>query len=334
MTLLQSSGDARQRLEWILVFPLVLIMRVAAINVPSSLLSDSLTATAVIVPITVAYTVVTQRVFDIEFVISRALVYGSITTMVAGTFLLLDWFLSQQFNATRFTLTAEIIVALAFGSWLNILHHNVDRFVDSTFFRARHQAEKRLARAAAALARAESHEAVDRFMVHEPVQALALTSGALFRRSQPDKGFTRELAIGWGEPDLTELTADHPLVLHLLAEGAPVRLADVRWSADDGEFRVANSVLAAPVLLREQLAAIVFYGPHRSGADIDPDEIRSLAPLTERAGAAYDHIEVQSLRAVVEALMEERETAGREMARLRDELSRRSGPEPGHPSPA
>ncbi len=167
VTLLQSSGDARQRLEWILVFPLVLVMRVMQPSTcrPRFFRSDSLTATAVIVPITVAYTVVTQRVFDIEFVISRALVYGSITTMVAGTFLLLDWFLSQQFNATRFTLTAEIIVALAFGSWLNTLHRSVDRFVDSTFFRARHQAEKRLARAAAALARAESHEAVDRFMV-------------------------------------------------------------------------------------------------------------------------------------------------------------------------
>jgi hypothetical protein len=204
-----------------------------------------------------------------------------------------------------------------------MLHHNVDRFVDSTFFRARHEAEKRLARAAAALGRAESHEAVDRFMVHEPVQALALTSGALFRRSQPSKPFTRELAIGWGEPDLRELTADHPLVLYLLAEGAPVRLGDVRWTADAGEFHVANSVLAAPVLLREQLAAIVLYGPHRSGADIDPDEIRSLAPLTERAGAAYDHIEVQALRAVVQRLMQERQTTDHEMARLRQELSRK-----------
>lgn len=321
-TLLQSHGDQRQRLQWILVFPIILLLRIAVINIPRSLpewVFDLLTALAVLIPLTVAYAVIRQRVFDIQFVISRALVYGTMTTLIAGTFLLLDWFMSKQFEQTRFTLTAEIIFALALGSSLNILHHNVDRLVDGLFFRQRHFAERRLARAASAVTRAETFSAVDRFVVHEPVEALDLISAALFRKSEHGGGFARRVEVGWDRHDLHELGANDPLVLHLLAEGGPVRISDVAWSSGHTPY-MAHAVLAMPLLLRDQIVAIALYGPHRTGADIDPDERKSLTPLLERAGAAYDHIDAQALRAKVELLTRERELKDREIARLRAEV--------------
>lgn len=324
ITLLRSHGDRRQRLRWILVFPAVLIMHVVAIEFADSLpdwFADVLFALGVLVPLTVAYAIVRQRVFDIEFAISRALVYAAITTLVAGTFLLLDWFMSKQFAETRFTLTAEIILALAIGSWLNMLHRNVDRFVDSTFFRQRHLAEERLTKAAAAVLRAETHEVVDRFLVHEPLRALDLTSAAIFRRDAASGHFVREMAVGWGRIDTRELTPDDPFVLHLLAEATAVRLADVVWPTEQPTRPVGDSVLAMPVLLRDELVAIALYGPHRNGADIDPDEVRSVVLLVERAGAAYDHIEARALRSQVDALMRERDAQRREIEQLRASLA-------------
>ena len=320
VTLFASRDDERQRMQWILVFPILLLVRVAVINIPRTMpvwFSDLLTALAVFIPLTVAYAVARRRVFDVQFVISRALVYGVLTTFIAGTFLLLDWFMSKQFAQTRFTLTAEIIFALALGSSLNALHHNVDRLVDGIFFRQRHFAERRLAKAAAAITRAESFTTVDQFLVHEPVQALGLVSAALFR-SNNRGGFVRRLDVGWSHGDVTELTPNDPLVLHLVAENVPVRVSEVTWSFDEPP-RLANSLLAMPVLLRDQIVAIAFYGPHRTGADIDPDEQKSLVPLVERAGAAYDHIDAEALRAKVELLTRDRESKEREIARLRAE---------------
>jgi hypothetical protein len=72
-----------------------------------------------------------------------------------------------------------------------------------------------------------------------------------------------------------------------------------------------------PVLLRDQLVAIVLYGPHRSGADIDPDEVRGVLLLVERAGAAYDHIEARALREQVTSLIRERDAKQREIEMLR-----------------
>jgi hypothetical protein len=325
VTLFQSHGEERQRLRWILVFPAVLVLRVIAINQGNGLfpytLPDwfprALTFLAISVPIVVAYAVIKKRVFDVQFAISRALVYAAITTLIAGTFLLLDWFMSKQFAEARITLTAEVILALAIGSWLNMLHSNVDRFVDRTFFRERHLAEKRLAKAAGAMLHAESHEVVDRFLVHEPLLALDLTSAAIFCRDTDTGHFAREMAVGWERVDTRELTADDPFVLHLLAEDAPVRLADVVWPSERPTRAVGDTVLALPVLLRDELVAITLYGPHRSGADVDPDEIRSIVSLVERAGAAYDHIEARTLRSQVESLIREREAQRHEIEQLR-----------------
>ncbi len=323
--LLQSKGEERQRLRWILVFPAVLVLRVIAINQANGLFpyslpdwfSRALTILATAVPLVVAYAVIRKRVFDVQFAISRALVYAGITTIIAGSFLLLDWFMSKQFAETRFTLTAEIILALAIGSWLNMLHRNVDRFVDGTFFRQRHLAEERLAKAAAAVLRAESHEVVDRFLVHEPVRALDLTSAAVFHRHRVRAHFVREQTVGWDRDETAELTANDPLVLHLLAEGNSVRLAEVDWPSEASARHIGDAVLAMPVLLRDELVSIVLYGPHRNGADIDPDEIRSMALLVDRAGAAYDHIEARTLRAQVEELVRERDAKQREIEILR-----------------
>lgn len=321
-TLFQSHGDQRQRLQWIVVFPVFMLLRVAVINLPDVMppwVSDALIAVGVFIPLTVAYAVIRQRVFDVQFVISRALVYGTLTTLIAGSFLLLDWFMSRQFEQTRFTLTAEIIFALALGSSLNMLHRNVDRLVDGIFFRQRHFAERRLARAAAAVTRADTFTAVDRFVVHEPVEALSLTSAALFRKSDHGGGFVRRIEVGWDSHDVRELSANDPLVLHLLVEGGPVRISDVAWSSGHTP-QMAHAVLAMPLLLRDQIVGIAFYGPHRTGADIDPDEQKCLAPLMDRAGAAYDHIDAQALRAKVELLTREREHKDREIARLRSEV--------------
>lgn len=316
-TLFSSRGDERQRLQWILVFPVVLLLRVAVINVPSSVpdwIVDGLIALAVLVPLSVAYAVIRKRVFDVQFVVSRALVYGTLTSLVAGTFLLIDWFMSRQFAQTRFTLSAEIGFALVLGSSLNALHGSVDRFVDSAFFRQRHFAERRLQKAAVAVARAENVGAVDQFVVHEPVQALGLTSAALFRKNE-HAIFVRRLEIGWSAADVVEFGANDPLVLHLLTENEPVRLSEITWASDAP--RLANSVLVAPVLLRDQIVAIAFYGPHTTGADIDPDEQKAMMPLLERAGAAYDHIDANALRAKVDLLTRERDAKEREIARLR-----------------
>jgi hypothetical protein len=94
-------------------------------------------------------------------------------------------------------------------------------------------------------------------------------------------------------------------------------MADVVWPSEDPANHAGDAVIAMPVLLRDELVAIVLYGPHRSGADIDPDEVAAVTQLVDRAGAAYDHIEARALRQQVESLIRERDAKQREIEVLR-----------------
>jgi len=317
----QSRGQERQRIRWALIFPVVLTLRTPAVLGPMlpfpvaqiPWLYDVGHIGSILIPLGVAYAVVRHRVFDISFAISRTIVYGGLTSLTVAIFSLLHWFLAKQLAETQLALTASILVAIALGFWFNALHRNVERLVDSTLFRERHNAERRLARAAAALPVATSNGAVEHFLMNEPVAALGLASAAVFHREGDGQFVRTSAAVGWDGSSIAVLSSDEPLVLHLLAGHATVRVAEVAGSPAGFPPGAAAPSLAVPVFVCRRLTEIVLYGAHRNGADIDPGEERNLVPLAASAGAAYDYLEAEALRAKVEKLTREVELKAREV---------------------
>jgi hypothetical protein len=74
-------------------------------------------------------------------------------------------------------------------------------------------------------------------------------------------------------------------------------------------------VLAVPVVIHDELFAVVLYGAHVSDEDLDPDEVRALEGLAEGARAGYEHVAAEQLR-------QENEALAREVAQLRSALGR------------
>lgn len=313
-TYIHRAGADRQRMRWVVFgFGVALISQLAVTVVQTEATNTPLVVTsaismlAVIAPIAVAYAIVKHRVIDVNFVMSRTLVYGALTTIFVGIFALIDWFVGRVLDQTRWALVAEIAVAIGVGFWLNGLHARVDRFVDSVLFRRRHAAEHRLTRLARGLPHATSVGLIDTSLISEPSDALDLTSAALFRRSDSGR-YQRVAAHGWDAGLAPELATDDPLTLHLQAERGPIRLVEIHWSRDDAPGGAARPALALPVTVRHELDAIVLFGAHRGGEDFDPDELAWLSALAAAAGAAYDHLEADALRQSLEQLRRENET--------------------------
>jgi hypothetical protein len=252
-------------------------------------------------PLAIAYAVIRHRVIDINFVISRALVYGILTTLIVGVFALLDWVMHKVLEQTKVTLAAEIVAALSLGFWMNGLHRRINQFIDSTLFRQRYLAARRLARAAVSLPHAASVSAVDEMLVGEPFDALRLASAAIFR-TRNGAEFAREAAVNWPDGSAQRLDPSEQLVMLLHGEHGPLRLADIRWPRPDLPHGVEEPMLAVPVLVRDRLIAIALYGSHRNGEALDPDEVASIDRLAGGAAAAYDHLEAEALRSEVELL--------------------------------
>ncbi|MDQ6824483.1 MAG: hypothetical protein M3007_03345, partial [Candidatus Eremiobacteraeota bacterium] len=178
----------------------------------------------------------------------------------------------------------------------------------------------RLSRAADAMPHAQASDTIDRFLIHEPVAALDLASAALFRRDDAGN-YQAQSTVGWPEPPAA-LAHDDPLVLDLEAQQEPLRPAEIAWE-HPALAGSACPVLAIPLLLRRGLVGIALYGPHKNGADIDPEEARALRRLALSAEASYDHLRANELDeqvAKLKAQAAETEQLKQEVAALHQAL--------------
>lgn len=306
---LRSRGADRQRVQWV-VFGFSASLIAAAFSQFAQIeLTDlppaaytAIAMAGIIAPLTFAYAIIRYRVIDISFVVNRALVYGVLTTILVGVFSLVDWFFTSYTDLARLGTLAEVIAVVAFGLWFNGLHRRVDSFVDATFFRQRHAAERRLTKDAAALPFAPSLGTIGHFLVSEPSQALGLASAALFRRGA-DGVFRREESVGWSATDVSSLDDDDtPVMLVAQNENGPLSLFDHPWRSAGVPEGSAKPIVAMPIIVRRELAAIVFYGSHRYGEPLDPDEIRAISGLALGAAAAYDHLDAEAMKRENESL--------------------------------
>jgi hypothetical protein len=306
-TYIGAVGRDRQRLRWVVIGIGVALAasyvqsRLSALVATGPALYDAISVIGAAAPIGVAYAILKHRVVNISFVVSRTIVYGTITALLIAVFAFIDWLVGKVLDQSRLAVVAEVIAAIAIGFSLNGVHRQIDRVVDSLLFRSRHAAERTLTRFAAGLPHAASFELVDEMLAEETSAALGLTSAAVFRRSS-EHCFDRMAAVGWDGATTTRLTERDRLVLHLEGERQALKLAGVRWNRTDLPAIPAEPALALPIFVRHQLEGIVMLGPHATGEDFDADELQLLTNCAVAAGAAYDHLEADALRRRVDDL--------------------------------
>jgi hypothetical protein len=293
----------RQRLHWIAAgFVLWLVIDVIdAMLWPtyeSYAMHTALTAVRLLFPLVVAYAIFRERVVDINFVISRSLVYGVLTTSIVGIFALIDLFFSRTMES-RFSLPVEIVVALLLGLFFHGIRRRIDALVDRVVFRKRHLAETALARTAKAVTHVDDPQAIADYLTRLPVEVLGLTGAALYL--QRDGRFVLERCVGWKNETPATLPASDPLVAFISSELGCVRVNEVPMRESPLDRHDAPA-LAMPLVFRRELAGFVLYGAHVDGADLDADDERDLLPLVNNAAVTYDHIEAQALREEISEL--------------------------------
>lgn len=293
----------RQRLHWItlgFVYWIVIDVIDAFLwpGYEAYWLHTAMDASQMIFPLTVAYAIFRERVVDINFVVSRTLAYGLLTTVIVGVFALIDLFLSRTMES-RFSLPVDIVVALVLGFFFHGMRKRIDATVDRVIFRKRHVAESRLAKAARAIVHVDDPAAIADYLTRLPVEVLDLTGAALYMRH--GNGFALERCAGWKHEPPARLPTSDPLVAFISAELGTVRVGDVPMREAPPD-RHDSPLLAIPLVFRRELAGFALYGAHEDGADLDADDERALVPLVNNAAVTYDHIEAQALREEVQRL--------------------------------
>lgn len=294
--LVEATPSDRQRWGFLAIGTLASFVAYAIYFVPSVpfAVGQVIGFAVVLMPICIAYAVFRLRVLDVNFVLNRALVYGTLSVGVVAFVSILDWFFSRVLAFGRLAIGIELLATIGVGFLLDRINRLVESFVESVFFRSRRLAENHLRRAASALPFATEEAAIVDGLVQVPVDALELAAAALYRRSADGTRFegvatSRQTPIappGFTENDL--------LVRMLLADEKIVWLDDVRSHLDSENAGIYS--LAVPVTVRHELVSFTLYGAHSNGAQLDPDEVALLEELAREAARAYDHVEAERVR--------------------------------------
>lgn len=304
-TYLGSARDVRQRIRWVLVGftagGIAFLLNVwLFVFVSYFAYSICLAAYVFFITASTAYAVLRHRIIDVNVVLGRTLVYTLLSGIVVGIFALVDLFFSHVLSKSNGGLIADVAVALVIGFFLNSMHGRIDRFVDGVVFRRRHIAEKHVELVAQSLRHATQASGVSSMLIEEPVRAFDLQFGALARRLTTDAleivNATQRELVG------LRLEAAEAICAYVSAERRALTVRDHFWRPRAFADAGVEAAIAVPVFSHDDLDAVVFYGAHRNGTELDGDEIALIERLADAAGTAYDRLRMKELEREVAEL--------------------------------
>lgn len=241
--------------------------------------------TLAIIPIGFAYVILRHRVIDVGFVLNRAAVFALMSVVVVGVFVILETLLGKYVESSNHvTSTAvEIAVALVLGFSIRAIHTRVDRFVDTVFFRERHEAEAALRTFAHDAQFITDEQVLGERCVQTVMRYAGATAAALWLRSP--EGYRSAFATYVSALNVDE---NDPALVAMRARHVVVDLEDAQ-SALPG-------VLAFPMTVRGELIGALVCGAKKADESYAPDERDALESVASAVAHALDALEVQELR--------------------------------------
>ncbi len=228
------------------------------------------TLSKLLLPLCLSYAALSRRLFDVGFIVNRTAVFGVLSTIVIGSFVLLEWAIGKWFvgagHASSLVLNGAL--ALGLGLSLRFIHYRVDAVVDRVFFRRRHENERALRRFA--------REA-----------AFVTTLDALVERTEQEILDHSEISSAVVVLD-DRLPENDPATLALAAWQEPIELTRYKTQIA-GEY-------AFPIFRGSDLRGAILCGPKVNRERYAPDEIETLKEMAQGVGAALWRLEADGGR--------------------------------------
>jgi hypothetical protein len=160
---LRSRGEEREQIKWLAFAALILGLGFASFVIPGilapeapegantlwgNILEDTVTLSFAGVPVAIGIAVLKYRLYDIDVLINRTLVYGVLTAMLASVYLggvtaaqaVLRALTGQEEQSQLAIVVSTLVIAALF----NPLRRRIQGFIDRRFYRSKYDARKTL----------------------------------------------------------------------------------------------------------------------------------------------------------------------------------------------
>ena len=258
---------------------------------------NSLLVSATIVPIvTIWIAVIRHKFFNVDFVVSRAVVYVAISAAFFGTFALIEEIGTYTFYSN--TDLAYIVLSALFwgiGMFTTKIHDLLGVAVDRFIFRGRLEQRQALEFIAGYILDAETVQDVYRALLQDAAHALKLAFGGILGR-QPDGSYALVQSYAW-PPDVTiELGPNDDLTRAITRTRGALTFSGKDTRLIQKSFPNERLAFAAPLFFDRAVSGIVVYGHQVSGLDLDPEEREQLVRVVAHASIALNTIELNRYR--------------------------------------
>jgi signal transduction histidine kinase len=312
LRLVRATGLERQQLAWIvaacLLVIVMLLVTIALENLAPPSMFDLATvarlglfASGCLVPISVAIAILRYRLYDIDVLVNRALVYGTLTLGVLAFYVLMVGYVGSLFRGGEelvFSLVATGLIAVLFQP----LRERLQRSIDRLLYGRRHEPYAVLSGLGRRLGATLAPDALIEALVAGIRESLQLSYAAVGLRIGDDTEIAASSGTPSGEPLRIPLTHQGDIVGALLLaprSGEELTSADRRLLVDlarqagvvvhavrlTTELRQANAHLLAA---REELVSAREEERRRLRRDLHDGLGPRLASLTLRLEAARD----------------------------------------------
>jgi len=255
--------------------------------------------------VTESYAIVKFHSMDINIVFRRGMVYSILVVLLTAFFLIvllgLERFLRTYIGYSSMVATAVAALVLAVG--FQPLKEKVQSLVDRVFFRGvydYHQTLRRTSEAMTSILRLDhlidrllssivhdmKVEGASLFLMNPQRTGLKLSAGRFYRSCFPSPTCSfipEEWAV------VRRVEWEH---LPLVREGIHDRIRSEEGEEISREMQRLGAELAIPVILQDQLSALLLLGPKLSGDPFSEDDLQLLMTLANQAAVAIKNAQL------------------------------------------
>jgi hypothetical protein len=258
---------------------------------------NSILVSMTIVPIvTIWIAVVRHRFFNVDFVVSRAIVYVAVTAAVVGTI----W-TSEEIGTYIWIQNSDLayayiyVIATAVGLFTGKIRDLLNPIVDRFIFRDRLEQRQALEFIAGYILDAETVDDVYRALLQDAAHALKLSFGGILAR-QPDGSYVLAESYDWPSDFVIQLGPSDELTRAITRTRGALTFSGKDTRMIQRSFPNERLTFIAPLFYDRIVSGIVVYGHNVSGLDLDPEEREYLIRVVAHASLALNAIELARFR--------------------------------------
>jgi PAS domain S-box-containing protein len=246
-------------------------------------------ASVVGLPVAVGIAILRYRLYNIDLLLNRTLVYGALTAVLAAVYfgiIVLFQALFRAFTGQESQL-AVVVSTLAIAALFTPLRLRIQSFIDRRFYRRKYDARKTLEAFSAKLRIETDLDALSSDLIEVIRETMQPTRVSLWLKSPERAREATEKATAAIEAPEIEIASDDPILAYLANVSGVVEVEKLALDSQAlTAMKSADIELVVPLVSQGELIGLLNLGSRLSQQEYSADDRKLLSDLSTQAAPA------------------------------------------------